>query len=80
MTENKKPEERRTGPISPQPVWTCTDCRAVLGKLNRTRDRLGIKYQDLFVEIQLIQGMVSVPCRKCGLLNSLTAGATEIPQ
>lgn len=53
-------------------VWVCENCAARLGIYDPVKDQLRVRYKDFVCYIKPGDGgSVRVPCRRCGLDNTL---------
>ena len=53
--------------------WFCSACSAMLGVHDTRRNTIKLKYKDWYVTIHLVEGRVTLPCRKCGEFNTISA-------
>lgn len=68
LTFLEQQEEKLRTKFSPDRIWECSECRAILGVLNREKTELRVKRRDLYL---VIEGSCQQQCRRCGQLNVL---------
>ena len=65
-------EVPQKGGVMRDTVWCCDNCAMRLGIYNPEKDELRVKYKDFVMYITPgVGGKTSIPCRRCGLINTL---------
>lgn len=65
-------EVHQKGGVMRDTVWCCDNCAMRLGIYSPDKDELRVKYKDFVMYVTPgVGGKTSVPCRRCGLINTL---------
>lgn len=77
MTENKDLEVDKAKQRCEDIAFVCDSCKSLLGFVDKKREKLRIKYRDLYVRITNAD-LVEITCRSCGQMNCLNSDGSHV--